>query len=77
MPRRAQIQPRTSEPDAVLGSVLVTQLVNRVILDGKKSIGEIAPASSLRPVARVLFEGLWWYDQVVFDRSRARNETAA
>jgi SAM-dependent methyltransferase len=46
-------------------------------IDGKRSIGEIAPASSLRHVARVLFEGLWWYDQVVFDRSRARNETTA
>jgi hypothetical protein len=46
-------------------------------IDGKRSIGEIAPESSLRHVARVLFEGLWWYDQVVFDRSRARNETTA
>jgi small subunit ribosomal protein S7 len=40
MPRRAQIQPRTVEPDAVHGSVLVTQLVNRVMLDGKKSVAE-------------------------------------
>ena len=28
--------------------------------------------NSLRHVARVLFEGLWWYDQVVFDASRTR-----
>ena len=29
MPRRAEIQPRTIEADAVHGSVLVAQLVNR------------------------------------------------
>jgi small subunit ribosomal protein S7 len=40
MPRRAEIQPRELEPDAVHGSVLVTQLVNRLMLDGKKSIAE-------------------------------------
>jgi hypothetical protein len=41
-------------------------------IDGRRSIGEIAPDPALRRVARVLFEGLWWYDQVVFDRSLAR-----
>ena len=40
MPRRAEIQPRQIEPDAVHGSVLVAQLVNRVMLNGKKSIAE-------------------------------------
>jgi small subunit ribosomal protein S7 len=40
MPRRAEIQPRQLEPDAVHGSVLLAQLVNRVMLDGKKSIAE-------------------------------------
>ena len=40
MPRRAEIQPRTVEADPVYGSVLVTQLVNRLMLDGKKSIAE-------------------------------------
>ncbi|GIU95626.1 MAG: 30S ribosomal protein S7 [Gaiellaceae bacterium] len=40
MPRRAEIQPRELEPDPVYGSVLVTQLVNRLMLDGKKSIAE-------------------------------------
>ena len=40
MPRRAEIQPRQLEPDAVHGSVLVTQLVNRIMLDGKKSVAE-------------------------------------
>src|SRR5512146_3240078 len=40
MPRRAEITPRTPEVDAVHGSVLVSQLVNRLMLDGKKSIAE-------------------------------------
>ena len=51
MPRRAQIQPRTSVPDAVYGSVLVTQLVNRVMLDGKKSIAEGIVYDALDQVA--------------------------
>jgi small subunit ribosomal protein S7 len=40
MPRRAAIQPRQLEPDAVHGSTLVSQLVNRLMLDGKKSLSE-------------------------------------
>jgi small subunit ribosomal protein S7 len=40
MPRRAEIQPRQLEPDPVHGSLLVTQLVNRVMLEGKKSVAE-------------------------------------
>jgi small subunit ribosomal protein S7 len=40
MPRRAEIQPREIPADAVHGSVLVTQLVNRLMLGGKKSIAE-------------------------------------
>ena len=51
MPRRAQIQPRTVVPDAVYGSVLVTQLVNRVMLDGKKSIAEGIVYEALTQVA--------------------------
>jgi SAM-dependent methyltransferase len=39
-------------------------------VDGKRSIGEIAPETALRKIARVLFDGLWQYDQVVFDTSR-------
>ena len=47
-------------------------------IDGKRSIGEIASQDALRAAARVLFEGLWWYDQVVFDASlcHARKEEA-
>ena len=40
MPRRAEIQPREIEPDAMHGSVLVAQLVNRLMLNGKKSVAE-------------------------------------
>lgn len=41
-------------------------------IDGSRSIGELAPDDALRPVAKVLFERLWRYDQVVFDASLAR-----
>ena len=62
MPRRAEIQPRELEPDAVHGSLLVTQLVNRLMLDGKKSIAEaivydalaIASEKSGRPQLELL-----------------------
>jgi len=40
MPRRAEVQARSVEPDAVYGSPLVTQVINKVMLDGKKSIAE-------------------------------------
>ncbi|MFQ5427308.1 MAG: 30S ribosomal protein S7 [Gaiellales bacterium] len=40
MPRRAEIPVRPLEADAVYGSKLVTQVVNKVMLDGKKSTAE-------------------------------------
>ena len=40
MPRRAGVQVRTLEPDAVYNSRLVAQIVNRVMVDGKKSTAE-------------------------------------
>jgi small subunit ribosomal protein S7 len=51
VPRRAEIQPRTVEPDPVYGSVLVTQLVNRLMVDGKKSIAERVVYDALEQVA--------------------------
>jgi small subunit ribosomal protein S7 len=51
MPRRAEIQPRTVEADPVYGSVLVTQLVNRLMVDGKKSIAERVVYDALEQVA--------------------------
>lgn len=44
-------------------------------IDGKRTIGEIAPQIALRDAARSLFERLWRYDQVVFDASLARRPT--
>ena len=40
MPRRASATRRPIEPDPVYGNTLVTQLVNKVLLDGKKSVAE-------------------------------------
>jgi small subunit ribosomal protein S7 len=40
MPRRAEIQVRQPEADPVHGSVLVSQLVNRLMQNGKKSVAE-------------------------------------
>jgi small subunit ribosomal protein S7 len=40
VPRRADIQPRTLAADPVYGSQLVTQVVNCVMCDGKKSTAE-------------------------------------
>ncbi len=40
MPRRAEISVRTLDPDPVYDSVLVSQVINRVMLEGKKSVAE-------------------------------------
>jgi small subunit ribosomal protein S7 len=40
VPRRAEIQARPVDSDAVYSSPLVTQVINKVMLDGKKSIAE-------------------------------------
>jgi small subunit ribosomal protein S7 len=40
VPRRAEITPRPLEPDPVYSSQLVTQLTNRVMTGGKKSVAE-------------------------------------
>ena len=41
MPRRAEIAPRTLLRDPVYDSTLVAQVINRVMLDGKKSTAEL------------------------------------
>ena len=38
MPRRAEISVRPLDPDPVYGSVLVTQVINKVMTRGKKSV---------------------------------------
>ena len=40
MPRRADVQARVAPGDAVYSSQLVTQVINKVMLDGKKSQSE-------------------------------------
>src|SRR3954453_23340970 len=40
MPRRAAAQVRPVEPDAIHNSRLVQQVINKVMLDGKKSTSE-------------------------------------
>jgi small subunit ribosomal protein S7 len=51
MPRRAEIQVRPIEADSVYGSPLVTQVINKVMLDGKKSIAEQIVYSALDSVS--------------------------
>jgi SAM-dependent methyltransferase len=46
-------------------------------IDGRQSIAEIVEKVNEKEgsqLARVFFEKLWWYDQVVFDTSKVRNE---
>ena len=40
MPRRGTIARREVLPDPVYGNKLVTQVINKVLLDGKKSVAE-------------------------------------
>jgi hypothetical protein len=40
------------------------------LIDGERTVGEIALSHTKPDTARALFERLWWYDQVVFDASR-------
>lgn len=40
MPRRGPVTPREIPPDPVYNSVLIQKLINKVMLDGKKSIAE-------------------------------------
>ncbi|HET9508592.1 MAG TPA: 30S ribosomal protein S7 [Gaiellaceae bacterium] len=51
MPRRAEITPRELEVDPVYGSRLVTQFINCVMLDGKKSTAEKLVYDALAIVA--------------------------
>ena len=50
MPRRAEIQPRPLIADPIYESQLVTQLVNRVMTQGKKSTAETIVYSALDKV---------------------------
>jgi len=50
VPRRGEVQARVAEADAVYSSALVTQVINKVMLDGKKSIAESIVYEALEQV---------------------------
>jgi small subunit ribosomal protein S7 len=50
VPRRAEVQARPVEADPVYDSTLVTQVINKVMLDGKKSIAEAVVYGALEDV---------------------------
>jgi small subunit ribosomal protein S7 len=50
MPRRAEIQVRPIPPDPVYNSSLVTQVINKVMSDGKKSVAEQIVYDSLERI---------------------------
>jgi small subunit ribosomal protein S7 len=52
MPRRAEIKPRALLRDPVYDSTLVSQVVNRIMLDGKKSVAEGIVYGALESVGR-------------------------
>ena len=78
MPRRAEIQPRPLSSDPVYDNVLVTQLVNRVMLHGKKSTAESIVYSALdrigeqtgKPPVEVLEQAIKTVTPVLEVRSR-------
>ena len=78
MPRRAEIQVRPIEPDAVYSSPLVTQVIDKVMLSGKKSIAEQIVYDALeqvgtktgRPPVEVLEQAVKTVTPVLEVRSR-------
>ena len=78
MPRRAEIQPRPVISDPIYDSQLVTQLINRVMLQGKKSTAEAIVYGALdkvgaktgRPPVEVLEQAVKTVTPVLEVRSR-------
>ncbi len=78
MPRRAEIQPRPQSTDPVYDSLLVTQLVNRVMLRGQKATAETIVYGALdkvgaktgRPPVEVLEQAVKTVTPVLEVRSR-------
>jgi small subunit ribosomal protein S7 len=78
MPRRAEVQVRPIDSDAVYDSPLVTQVINKVMLDGKKSIAEHIVYAALeeigektgRPPVEVLEQAVKTVTPVLEVRSR-------
>ena len=78
MPRRAEVQVREVDADSVYGSPLVTQVINKIMLDGKKSIAEQIVYQALetvgtktgRPPVEVLEQAVKTVTPVLEVRSR-------
>ena len=78
MPRRAEVQARPIEADPVYDSSLVTQVINKVMQDGKKSIAESVVYGALtdvsertgRPPVEVLEQAVKTVTPVLEVRSR-------
>jgi small subunit ribosomal protein S7 len=78
VPRRAEIQPRPLGADAIYGSRLVSQVVNKVMLDGKKSTAETIVYKALdrvgertgKPPVEVLEQAVKTVTPVLETRSR-------
>jgi small subunit ribosomal protein S7 len=78
MPRRAGVPVRTLEPDAVYSSRLVSQVINRVMTNGKKSTAERVVYNALervgektgRPPVEVLEQAVKTVTPVLEVRSR-------
>jgi small subunit ribosomal protein S7 len=78
MPRRAGVQVRSPEPDPVYNSRLVSQVVNRIMLDGKKSTAEAIVYGALdrvgertgKPPVEVLEQAIKTLTPVLEVRSR-------
>ena len=78
MPRRAEIAPRTLDPDPLYDSALVTQVINKVMSRGKKSTAERIVYSALdqiqdktgRPPVEVLEQAVKSVTPVLEVRSR-------
>ena len=78
MPRRAEVQVRQPDADPVYDSVLVSQLVNRLMLKGKKSVAEqivykalgIAAQKAGKPELEVLEQAVKSVTPVLEVRSR-------
>ena len=78
MPRRAEVPVREAAPDPVFSSPLVSQVINKVMNDGKKSIAEkivydalaIAAERSGKPPVEVLEQAIKTVTPVLETRSR-------
>src|SRR5215467_5836815 len=78
MPRRAEVQIRQPEPDAVYQSRLVAQVINRVMTKGKKSTAERVVYKALdrvgektgKPPVEVLEQAIKTVTPVLETRSR-------